>query len=157
MNSSVFVTVKIILNTENKNTENTIVIPEKVKKPRKPLSEESKNKRREVLKRAREAKLTKLKVAKETGQVPIKKEVITVKPTVDDINPLVKEALKDVKVKKQKTEEQKIMKKVNKKLQIESIIEEKLAEKEKEREIRKQEKERQTQQLRKQEVIKNLF
>ena len=160
-------------NTDSKNIENTDfanqpllekvqrqpIVKEKVKKPRKPLTEESKNKRREVLKRAREAKLNKLKTQKETGIVEklVSKQTVTIKPTLDDIKPLIEPLLKDVKRKKPKTSEDKIMKKVNKKLQIEAIVEEKLREEEARRRDIKEQKNTAKQSYKNYTMLKNLF
>ena len=129
-------------NTSNLNNLNTsqpisvpaVVIQEKVKKPRKPLSEESKKKRADALVIARQAKLKK---ANETPK-PIKlKKEIDLKPVVEPLLNQILESRKaqkppkiknEVTTKKPKTDEEKIMKKVNKKLQVEAIVQEKLTE-----------------------------
>jgi hypothetical protein len=114
------------------NAPVTVAPVEKVKKPRKPLSEESKKKRADVLVRARQAKLDKLK------QTTTTKKQEDIKPLVEPIiNQILetKKAQKPPKVqpeavakKPKKSEDEKIMKKVQKKLQIEAVVEERLSE-----------------------------
>jgi hypothetical protein len=157
-------TENTILNTQNnikpELTEgkqepiNAPVKVEKVKRPRKPLSEESKKKRADVLVRARQAKLDKLK------ETTIAKKKEDIKPLVEPIINQILETKKaqkppkektEVVVKKpKKTEDEKIMKKVQKKLQIESIVEDRLSEF---KEALKQEKKEKKKTL----SIKNLF
>ena len=110
----------------------TVAPVEKVKKPRKPLSEESKKKRADVLVRARQAKLDKLK------QTTTTKKQEDIKPLVEPIiNQILetKKAQKPPKVqpeavakKPKKTEDEKLMKKIHKKMQIEAVVEERLSE-----------------------------
>ena len=92
---------EITQNTETKNTENTEPVNVPIKKPRKPLTEESKMKRRETLQKARQAKLDKLKAPKPVVEKPIEKPV------------------------EKKSEYEKYMKKIDKEIMIEKLVDEK--------------------------------
>lgn len=148
---------EIQTNTEN-TVENTVKNTdslhesktEKIKKPRKPLSEESKEKRRITLQKARQAKLEKSK-----GLAPPKVEPVTATSSVVKKLETIPEAsvLQEPKKDKKKTEADKIMKKVEKELKIESLIEEKLGALFQEKEANKLRKLKDE----KQRFIKNLF
>lgn len=86
-------------------TQNTETVNVPIKKPRKPLTEESKMKRRETLQKARQAKLDKLKAPKPVVEKPIEK-------------PIEKPVAK-------KSEYEKYMKKIDKEIMIEKLVDEK--------------------------------
>lgn len=126
---------------------------EKVKKPRKPLSEESKAKRAEVLKKARAAKEAKLLSNPERHLKTVKTVVVTKQPDHEQIEMVLRKVMADVKIKGKKTDDEKITKKVNKKLQVEAIVVEKLTDYDQHKQQEKQEK----QKLKKSNLYKNIF
>ena len=105
--------------SEQKSEINTVSeIPQK--KPRKPLSEETKQKLAETLKKAREAKLYKNKQMKEQAVTP-QPAVVVPKP-----KPMYRQVqLEPEYVKPEKTMEEKIKKRIKKEVELELLIESK--------------------------------